>query len=138
MGQSPAQANPLQQFFGPSLGAGLRAGFARQRRHQNIFQNRTLRVQVMRLEDKADFLTAHGRQFVVVKLAEVLAFEQDPSGGGPVEGAQDVQHGAFARAGWTNDGEGFAANNLQRDAAEHLYAFSAFDAGKAFGNLNQL
>src|SRR5207245_10853665 len=54
------------------------------------------------------------------------------------ERADNVQQRALAGAGWPDDGCGFAASDLQRDAAQHRHRVRATRRLVILGNVSQL
>ena len=60
------------------------------------------------LEDKADFFIPDGGQFLLWEVGQFLTVEPDAAAGRGVERAEDVEQGAFAGAGRTDDRDGLA------------------------------
>src|SRR5439155_9273333 len=81
----------------------------REGRHQDVLEHRALRQEMVRLKNKSDLAIAHRGELDVVKLTQVPAVQQHMACAGPIERADNIQQGALARAGWSDDGNGFAA-----------------------------
>ena len=79
----PAAKSDGDQF---PLGAGKCVALAGEfKRDGNVFQRRHGRDEVKGLEDDADILAAKTRQFVLVKLVQVLPRDDDRAGIGPLQ-----------------------------------------------------
>jgi len=72
-------------------------GFS-QCRHKDIFENRALRKEIMRLKDETNLPVAHGGELEIVKGREILSVEQHLSVRGPVQRADDLQQCANCEA----------------------------------------
>jgi hypothetical protein len=70
------------------------------------------------LKHEAEFTVADGSEVDVVELVQVLAVELDGAAAWAIQCADDLEEGAFAGAGRTNDGEGLSAFDLERDVVE--------------------
>ena len=91
----------------------------------------------MKLEDETNLLIAHRGQIEVVQLTEIAAVEQDLAGGRPVERADDIQHGAFARTRRSGNGQRFPASDFEGDPVEDLHVFAALNSVEALGDLDE-
>ena len=87
------------------------------------------------LEDEADLLAPHARQFVVGQAGHVAAVEVVAAAVGAVEQADDVEQRGLAGAGRPHDGEVFAGRDVEADAAQGMHFLvadgeDALDAGE--------
>ena len=74
----------------------------------------------MELEHETDLAVSHQRQGVGIELAEVPAVELDVSGGGHVQGSEQMEQRALARAAGADDGDELASGHREVDARQHL------------------
>ena len=88
----------------------------------------------MSLKNKTNLLIADGGEREVIKLAQIFSIEQHLAGRGPVEGADDVEQGAFAGAGGADDGDGFAPRDIERGGAQHLELVGPGESVETFGD----
>jgi hypothetical protein len=88
---------------------------------KDIFLHREGGEEVEKLEDKADLELAEGGELVVVEGVKGMALEIDLAGGGSVEGAENVEEGAFAATAGPSDGNDLAREDLQADGAEGIH-----------------
>ncbi len=136
MGEAIGKANAREKAGGTGGGwlggrcGGRRAGgggrdqarrlsYFGERGYQDVFQDGALGQEVVRLEDEANLLVAHRSQLGLVEAAQVPAVERNLSASRLVEGADDLEQGAFARAGRPDDGQRFAPPDLKRNPVEH-------------------
>jgi hypothetical protein len=84
---------------------------------------------VVALEDEADGLVPEGREPLLAPLEDVLAVEEDPAAGRDVEGAEEVEEGALARAGGAGERDELPLRDLEVDPAEHVEAPIAHEVG---------
>ncbi len=73
----------------------------------------------MRLKDKAYSLIAHGGEPDFVETGQILVVQGYFPSGGMIEGADDMQESAFARAGRAHDGQRLTGGDFEGDGAEH-------------------
>jgi hypothetical protein len=133
--KSRAEGDAIEEFAGAVRGAGAEgAVFGGECGDEDVFEDGALGQKVMALEDEADLAVAEVGEGEVVESGEVLAIEADGAGGGAVEGADDIEEGAFAGAGWADDGEGIAGREVEVDAVEDGEC-GARGAGVGFGDV---
>ena len=70
------------------------------------------------LEHEADVVAAQPRALALVHGAKVATVELELPVGGPVEGAQQLQHGALPRPRRSFDGDEFTGLDLDVDAVD--------------------
>ena len=128
-----SEADLLQQRPGALAAAAGTA--ADEGGHHHVLKRGELGQEVVELEDEADVAVAEVREAAVVEGEDVDAGNLQAAGGGPVEGAEDVEEGALADAGGPGDAQGLAGEDLQVDALEHLQPAGAggIDAPDAAG-----
>ena len=100
---------------------GLRADLAGAlvgQRELDVLEDGVLLDQVVRLEDEAEVAAADLGELVVVEAGDVAAAQEVLAAGGAVEAAQQVEHGALARARRAHDGDVFAGVEVDRDAPQ--------------------
>ena len=87
VGETDAGEERLSTFTGRAAAAdiGISEGG-----DEDVFQHGALRQEMVGLENEADLLVANARELEVVEAGEVFAVEQELTGGGAVEGADDV------------------------------------------------
>lgn len=73
----------------------------------------------MGLKDKAQPALAESGQRPFIPFPQILALEKNLPAAGTVQGADDVEQGAFAGAGRPDDGQRFAGLDFQADGVEH-------------------
>ena len=103
---------------------------------EDILQHGALREQMMGLEDEANLPVARGREGEFVEGVEALAVEEEFAGVGQVERADEVEQGALAAAARPDDGDGLAARDFEREAAQHGQV-AARRAGVALGDVRE-
>jgi len=128
-----ALGSTRQSFGVRSAECGVGTG---ERRHEDVFDHRALRQEIMRLKDEADLLVADFGELLVVERREIFSPEDYLAVGGSIKCADDLQQCAFARTGWTDDGESLAANHHEGNAAKHHDVARA--GGIAFGYIGEL
>ena len=111
-------------------------GAVEQLRHRHVLPCRHRRQQVEELKDESDTAPSEFGLLVVVEVADLLTLESDRSGVWSVQRAEQVQQGALARAGRTDDGYELPAGQRQGDAVERADRLTA-DA-VCLGDLRQL
>ena len=86
------------------------------------------------LENKAELVVAHARQFVAGELRHFLSVQPVTAAAGVVEAAEQVHEGGFSGTRWTHDSDKFAGGNVERDAAQCRHHVVAHDVilGQAF------
>src|SRR5216683_2101093 len=70
------------------------------------------------LEDEADLGATHSGAFGVGEFGEVGSVDEDRTGGGVGEAAEDVEEGGFSGAGGADDGYELAGSDGEVDLAE--------------------
>src|SRR5688572_9812824 len=115
--ESRAEADPVEQFSRAIAGGcAQRLVSGGERRHEDIFKDRTLRKQVVALKDKSDLAIPHVSQVQIIEFRQLLPVELYAAGAWTIQCAADVQQGGFARTGRADDCERFTALDLQIDA----------------------
>ena len=98
----------------PLCGGGKRL-FVRdatgEERHGDVFERRELRQKVVELPDVADVTVAISGGLFGGQAGDVGVGAPDFAGRGTVERRQEVEQGAFARAGFSHDGDHFAGGD---------------------------
>ena len=112
----------------------VRRRTAGQGRDQDIFQHRTLRQQMVKLEDKADQAVADGGQLGIVQAGQRSTVDTDGALVGGVQGADAVEQRAFAAAGGADNGDALAFVHGQADAPQDLLD-RAFGRGIPFADI---
>lgn len=107
-----------------------------ERGDKNILQHGALRQQVVRLEDEANLSVAGRGEGEFVEGVEALAVEDEFAGVGQVERADEVEQRALAAAARPDDGDGLAARDFEREAAQHGQV-AARRAGVALGDVRE-
>ena len=124
MGETMPKSDPLKKLLGAFGGIGGGAAGGGQRGNENILQDGTLWQQVVGLKNEADLLVAYSGELRLGEVREFLSVQLDAAASGGVERAEDVEQRAFAGAGGTNNREGIAALDNERDAAKHRHGIA--------------
>ena len=114
-GQSHRGEQLLRARAGPALGFP-----GDQQRHHHVLQRAELPQQVMELEDEADLPVPHRRERGGGLLAVHQPVEPDLARRRRVEGAQQVEQRALARAARPHDGDELPPAHRQVHARQHL------------------
>jgi hypothetical protein len=85
---------------------------------KDIFQRGALREEVVRLKNETEAAVAKFGEGLFVEGGEIGVVDEDAAGGGPVEGADDVEEGALAGAGRSDDGGGLSLLDFEVDVAQ--------------------
>ncbi len=96
------------------------AGTREFQRDRHVLECAHGRDQVEGLEHDADIVEAETRERVLVQRGQVLARDRDRSGRQALEPGDDHHHGRLARAGGTDDADGFARADGQIDSAQDV------------------
>jgi len=96
-----------------------------------------LRQEVMGLEDEANLCIANFRKGEVVQPGQVFAFEQNLTGGGAVESANNIQERAFPGAGGPDNGERFAGEKFEINIAEDMEFLPTGRGGIGLRNIGE-
>lgn len=119
VGEPVVQTDPPEQFLRAPLRIAIGGRIAGgQGGNQDIFQNRTLRQEMMRLKNETDLTVAQRGDFVLVQGAEILPAQRNPSTTRTIEGADDVEERAFSGAGRADDCDRLPFDDLQGDGVE--------------------
>ena len=102
--------------------------------HTYTDEGRVRGQQIVALEHEAQVVAPEQRPLVLGELRHVDAIEPVNAGTRPVEAADDVHRGGFARSRWPHDGDEFAPRNVEIDARQspHQAATFAVMTGDAF------
>jgi hypothetical protein len=87
----------------------------------DVLHRARAREQVELLEHEADLAAADARERVAREARHVLAVEDVPARGGPVETAQQVHEGRLARARGAHDGDEVTGVDLDRHRAQRVH-----------------
>ncbi len=128
--QAMAQADRFQQR-GRTLAGFGHAGTGQHHRHHHVFQRGEFRQQVVELVDEAQRLVAQQATRGVRQGRHALAGDEHLTCGRHIEATQQVQQGALAGAGGTDDRHRFAGIDLQVQPIEHRGLHAAFGVGLA-------
>ena len=90
-------------------------------RELDVLEHGVLRDQVVRLEDEAEVAAADLGELVVVEPRDVATAQEVLAAGRAVEAAQQVEHGALARAGGAHDGDVFAGVDIDGHAPQGVH-----------------
>lgn len=115
------QPHPLEQAFGTGAGRFSKFGFRvlGQRGDKDVFEDGTLRQQVVHLEDEADFPVADGSEFGLGKRSEVSAVQGDAACGRAVERPDDIEQRTLTGPRRPDDGETLPLLHPQVYAPQH-------------------
>ena len=86
----------------------------------HVLQRGQIRHQIIGLKNKTDILTAIPRQFRVGRMRKILPFDEKLAVGKGVHPADDIHHGRFAAAGFTQYHNKLIFVNLKIDPLEDL------------------
>lgn len=81
------------------------------------------------LEDKADFLTADEREFILFEAGDIGSIQHDAAGGSGIETGEQTEERAFAGAGCAHDADELAGGNFEVNAFEDFDLVRAVDDG---------
>src|ERR1051326_3564246 len=81
------------------------------------------------LEDEADFLAAEFRQSVFAELRDVDAVDEHVAGAGRVEPRNQPEQGRLAAARRSDDGDEFAAGDVERERMQDRERIGPADDG---------
>ena len=84
-----------------------------QGRQQDVLLGGERRYEVEKLEHEPHMLPAEQRQLPVRERRELYSPDECLAGGGPVQGAKNVEQGTLARTGRTHDRREFAVGKLE-------------------------
>jgi acyl-CoA thioesterase I len=112
-----SETDRFQTLLGGGESVAASAEFERQR---HILERRHGRNQVKGLKDDADPSTPEPGDRVLVKKPEIVAVEPHASGARPLEATDYHHQGGFARARRTDQADGLAGGDLERDAAQDV------------------
>src|SRR5688572_14955794 len=89
------------------------------------------RKQIKSLKYKTDFAATNVGSLCVRSCRQILAVDNNASGSGSQQTAQQVQHSRFTAPGWSHDGNKFSLVHLERHAAQsrHVDFTDAIDLG---------
>ena len=89
-------------------------------RHQDVFQSGEFREKVVELENESDGLVSQSGQFIFVHLVGPFSVDVDLAVCGLVQGADDIQQGAFSASGLPDDGVEAAFLDSQVQVKQNL------------------
>ena len=92
-------------------------GMADEAGHGDVFEHREFGQQMVELEDEAKGAIAEKVPFAGREVIDPAVSEGDLAGIGFVQGAEQMEQGAFAGAGTADDADKLAALDGERDAA---------------------
>ncbi len=121
------------QHFGGNGGGLFHFHAAYQERHGDVFQRGEFRQQVVELVDEAERAVAQLSTLGFIHRLHVLAEYRHAAAAGIVQPAEQMQQGAFAGAGSTDDGDAFAAGDIEINAVEHGHV--EFTLGKGLAQV---
>ena len=90
-----------------------------ERRDQDVFPNRALREEIVRLEDEANLPVPHRGDLLVIQPIQIPPIKRHRAARRSVERADDLEQRTLARTRRADDGEGFAECNFERHLVEH-------------------
>src|SRR5262245_24306781 len=122
--QSIAETHKLRQFDTP-LAARSRNIPLIVQRHLNVFDQRKLLDQVVRLKDEAEITAANLGQSVVVQLCNILIAKDVLAGSRSVEAAQQIEQRRLAGSGRAHDGNVIALFKVNRYTSQRLNDYGA-------------
>ena len=100
-----------------------------QRRGQHVLERRQLGQQVVELEDEAERLVADLIALLGPQVVDAALLEVDPTLVGPIERAEQVEHGALAGARVADDAEELTVAHVEIEAAQDLDLVGVLDVG---------
>ena len=113
------KADARQQFASARYGA--RGGHAGDAGGQtDIFERGEFGQEMIRLKNKTDAAVAEMRQLTFGERGEILSGKKDFARVGRIQAANQMEQGAFARAGRAAQREKFAARHVEVHAAQHF------------------
>lgn len=119
VGPAIAESDALEQIARAL--ARIAVAAAQFGREKNIFFSGQRGDELIRLEDKADFLAAQASQAIFLHVADLDAVEDDGAGSYGIEPGQQTQESAFAAAGGAHNREELAARDIERDAFQDFH-----------------
>ena len=90
-----------------------------QRGHEDVFENRTLREEVMFLEDKPDSLVAESGEAGFVQFPQVDVVEKNAAARRLIQRAEDIQKRALTGTAGTDDGKALTRGEFKRDVVQN-------------------
>ncbi len=90
-------------------------------RQLDVVERGGARQQIESLKDEADLFVADGGEIVIVELADQPARQPVFPARRSIEATDQIHKRGFSRAGWSHDGDIFAAADLEIDAAQGVY-----------------
>ena len=134
-----AEADALQKILralqGVFVGAGISVG---ERRDEDVFEDRALWEEMVALENESDAAIADFGDFLVVERRDFLAAEQDFSGSGAIERADQIEQRAFAGTGRADDGERFAGRDGEVEIGQNFQRRGSVGGRKFLGYPREL
>jgi hypothetical protein len=106
--EAVGQADAFEEFAGALFDGGGGAGMGGEGWDEHVFENGAVGEQMVGLEDEPDSFPSELRVGFVVGAVEGNPIEQDLAGVGLIEGACEIQEGALAGAGRSDDGDRLA------------------------------
>ena len=121
-----------------SPGLGVQPAALVKQRNLDVFNDRVLRQQVVRLKNEADVAAAHLRQLIVIHLGDVVRPKKVLAARAPVQAAEQVQEGGLSRTGRSHQGDEISFLEFQAYTADrwnyHLIHLVVFDQVNNAGN----
>ena len=116
------QADGLQHLFRFLAQLRVRQRAPRVKQRQlDIFQGRGAREQIEILKNESELAVAHVRQFVAAQGGNILAIEKIAAGRRPIEAAENIHQGRFARAARAHQRDEFASPDLDGNTADRMH-----------------
>ena len=115
--EAVVEADELEQAAGARFDFLAREAFEVER-EGHVLDAGERGEEVEELEDEADFVAAEAGEVVIGERGDGLAVDADFAGGGAVEAADQVEEGGLSGAGGADDGDHFAAGDVEVDGIE--------------------
>jgi hypothetical protein len=116
MRESAAETHFIQELTGALRSGGAEfVVFEWKRGDEDIFEDRALRQEMVRLKDEPEEAIAGVGKGEIIEASKILTIEGDRTTGGMVQCSDDVQERALAGTGGADDGDGLPRIEVEGD-----------------------